>query len=384
MLLGTRYLYTYLMLIGIDGNEANVKNRVGVGVFSYQILRALHHQNKTRHFLIYLKNPPLPDMPKTNQHWRYLVIGPKPLWTKIALPLQLAISKEKTDFFFSPSHYSPYPSSVPTIPTIHDIGYLHSPDTFTKKDIYQLKNWTATSIKHAHHIIAVSEFTKNEIIKTFKVSPDSISVIRNGVGKIPVISPNDELSVLNKYHISLPYFLTVGTLKPNKNYSFLIKAFAKFLLISSSSHLKYSLVIAGKKGWLYDDIFATVIKYNLQNQVIFTDFITEKEKWVLYKQAVATVIPSLYEGFGIPVLESQRLGTPVIASNIDSLKEILDDSALYINPRNSSSLVAALKKITNIDTRFKFRRMGIKNSRRFTWIKSGHQLLRLFDHLSGV
>jgi glycosyltransferase involved in cell wall biosynthesis len=365
------------MVIGIDGNEANIKTRVGVGQFSYQLLKELHRQNKNRHFLIFLKNPPLADMPKTNQYWRYLVFGPKPLWTKIALPLQLTITNEKIDYFLSLSHYSPNPSSVPTIPTIHDIGYLRQPAGFTKKDIYQLKNWTASSIKHAHHILAVSEFTKNEVIKTFHIRPENISVIRNGVGKIPKINKEKEKQVLNKFNITPPYFLAVGTLKPNKNYPFLIKAFA-------SSHLKCSLVIAGKKGWLYDEIFELVNKLNLSNQIIFTDFISEAEKWALYRQAAATVIPSLYEGFGIPALESQRVGTPVIASHITPLMEVLQDSALYINPTKIFSLVSAFKKITHLKTHRKYRLLGIKNSRQFTWVKSAQKLLDLFDHLSGV
>jgi len=378
------------MVIGIDGNEANVKNRVGVGVFSYHLLDELHRQNKTRFFLIFLKNPPLPDMPKANQHWRYLVFGPKPLWTKIALPLQLTITKEKIDYFLSLSHYSPHPSPVPTIPTIHDIGYLRSPEGFTKKDIFQLTNWTESSLKHARHVLAVSEFTKNEIIKKYKIKPDKISVIRNGVGKIPQASPEKERQVLKKFNIFPPYFLAVGTLKPNKNYPFLIKAFSQFLNLPagrqgfSSSHLKYSLVIAGKKGWLYDEIFKLVKEKSLLNNIVFTDFITEPEKWALYRQATATVIPSLYEGFGIPVLESQRVGTPVIASDITPLKEVLGNSALYINPTKVSTLVSALKKITHPKIQKKYRHLGIKNSRDYTWVKSSQKLLKLFDSLAGV
>lgn len=365
------------MVIGIDGNEANVNNRVGVGSFAYNLLFELHRQNKDHLLLIFLKNPPLPDMPKINRHWRYLVFGPKPLWTKIALPLQLTITKEKIDYFLSLSHYSPNPSPIPTIPTIHDIGYLKTPQSFTRKDIYQLKNWTRNSIKHARHILAVSEFTKNEIIGTFKVKPQNISVIRNGVGKIPKINPGKEELVLKKFKITRPYFLAVGTLKPNKNYPFLIKAFSK-------TNLNHSLVIAGKFGWLYDDIFKLVKEENLTDKIIFTDFINESEKWALYRRATATVIPSLYEGFGIPALESQRVGTPVIASFITPLKEVLGDSALFINPVKISSLVTALKKITYPKIHQKYRHLGTKNSRCFTWAKSAHQLLKLFNRLAGV
>jgi len=360
------------MNIGIDGNEANIKTRVGSGQYSFHILTQLNKLNKLHHFTVYLKSKPLSDMPKRNKLWHYKVIGPKLLWTKFALPLYLAISKNNLDLFYSPTHYSPTPSPIPTIPTIHDIGYLQKPDEFNKKDFYQLKNWTYLSIKQAKHIVAVSEFTKNEIIKEYKISPQKISVIPNGITKFKKHTKTESAKIMHKFKITKPYFLSVGTLKPNKNYPFLIKAFSVFLSRQRANALSSQLVISGKKGWLFDEILKTVVDLKLQDSVIFTNYVTEKERNILFQNATATVLPSQYEGFGIPAIESQSFDTPVIVSDIPSYREILGNSGIYIDPNDEKSLIKALSNIKNNHS---------QNYKRYLWTQSATKLLHLFDNL---
>ncbi len=355
------------MNIGIDGNEANTKIKVGSGQYSFNILKQLYLHNKKHFFTIFLKNKPLPDMPKPNKFWHYKVIGPKLLWTKFALPLNLAISHKNFDLFYSPTHYSPTPCPIPTIPTIHDIGYLKTPKDFNKKDFYQLKNWTAASISQAKHIITVSEFTKSEIIKTYNIKPNKITVIPNGITKFKKHTKTESQKILGKFNITKPYFLSVGTLKPNKNYSFLIKAFSKFP--------QYQLVISGKKGWLFDEIFKTVTDLKLEKSVIFTDYVSDRERNILFQNAIATVLPSLYEGFGIPAIESQSFDTPIIVSDIPAYREIMADSATYIDPHNERDLIKAMQNIKNNHSH---------NYQRYLWSKSAKKLIHLFDTLSNV
>ncbi|HBP51140.1 MAG: Glycosyl transferase, group 1 [Candidatus Shapirobacteria bacterium GW2011_GWE1_38_10] len=372
------------MNIGIDGNEANSKTRVGVGWYAFHLLTELNRQNVDDHYFIYLKSPPLSDLPPENKNWHYIVFGPKFLWTKIALPLRLIFFSNKLDLLYSPSHYSPLSFSVPTMPTIHDIGYLKYKNQFTKKDLYQLVNWTQDSIKKAKHIIAVSQFTKNELINTYQIPGDKISVIYNGVGTPLPVSSKDSQKILNKFNIHHPYFLSVGTLKPNKNYPFLIRSFSSFLKHQDSKDSTYQLVIAGKRGWLFDEIDKLIQKQGLGSKVIFTDYISEEEKWALYQNAISLVIPSTYEGFGIPAIESQKTGTPVIASDIPSLREVLNSSALYINPEKSSTLISAFQKM--IDQ--KFRQKLIEKSKfqanKFTWENSAKNLILLFHQKFGA
>lgn len=362
------------MNIGIDGNEANTKVRVGVGQYAFNLLLELNRQNKEDQYYIYLKSPPLRDLPPESKNWHYLVFGPKKLWTKIALPLHLFFSSRKLKLFYSPSHYSPMYSPFPTVPTIHDIGYLKYQSQFTKKDLYQLINWTESSLKKSTHIIAVSQFTKNELINTYQIPESKISIVYNGVGDSLKSSAEFSKKVLEKFKITKKYFLAVGTLKPNKNYPFLINSFSQFLVKKPG----YQLIIAGKKGWLFDEVDSVIKKLNLNNQVIFTDYISEEEKWVLYKNAISLLIPSTYEGFGIPAIESQKVNTPVIASDIPSLREVLGDSALYINPEDSATLVGALEKIIDKNFHQKLILKSQNQSKKFTWESSAKNLISLF------
>jgi len=358
------------MIIGIDGNEANSKRRVGAGQYAYNVLLELHRIDTKNQYYIYLKKKPQKDLPSQNKNWHYLVFGPKFIWTKLALPLKLYTQKIKLDLFFSLTHYSPSFCPFPTIPTIHDIGYLNFKDQFTKKDLYQLINWTKKSIRQAKAIIAVSQFTKNEITKTYSIDKKKIFVAYNGVGQARMIPDRIGSKILEKFKIEKPYFLYLGTLKPNKNIPFIVKAMKNFP--------NHKLVIAGKKGWLFEDIYKVVTDLKLEKQVIFTDFINETEKWTLYKNAQALVIPSLYEGFGIPAIEAQKTKLPVIASNIEVYKEILGNSAILVNPNNMEELTKALNDIQKDSLVNNLIKAGFKNSAKFTWTNTAKSILKCF------
>jgi glycosyltransferase involved in cell wall biosynthesis len=186
-----------------------------------------------------------------------------------------------------------------------------------------------------------------------------------GVGKIPRFTANQVAKTFQKFNISGSFFLTLGTLKPNKNIPFLLSAFAQ-----TSGH---KLVIAGKKGWLYHDIFAQVKKLHLDSRVVFTNYITQDEKWILLQNAVATVLPSTYEGFGIPAIESLYAGTPVIASDIPAFREILSDGVTYINPELESELVRALELFKS--------KKSIKVVPKYSWSNSAKSLIELLSRI---
>ena len=369
------------MLIGIDGNEANITSRVGVGQYAFNLLKNLYLLDNKNQYIIYLKNPPLPDLPKVTKNWRYKVFGPQKLWTKFALPLHLFTQPEKLDLFYSPSHYSPSFAPCPTIPTIHDLGYLQFHSQFTKKDLYQLINWTKQSIKKATHIVTVSNFSKIELEKTYKINPQKITIAYNGVGEPLKIESKIQQQILSHYKLTTKhYYLYLGTLKPNKNIPFLIKAFAQYLR-SNIDNLKTNLVIAGKKGWLFDEIFSTVKKEGIEKNVIFTDFIDESQKWTLYKNASALIMPSLYEGFGIPVIEAMKVNTPVISSNITPLKEVLQNNAFYFDPTNQEELVNQIIKFKNskLSEIEKLTKSAKTRADYFSWTNTAKSVLKVFE-----
>jgi glycosyltransferase involved in cell wall biosynthesis len=369
------------MLIGIDGNEANISYRVGVGQYAFNLLKSLHSIDKKNKYIIYLKKTPLPDFPKENKNWHYKVFGPQKLWTKIALPIHLCFQKEKINLFYSTSHYSPIFAPCPTVPTIHDLGYLQFQSQFTKKDLYQLINWTKQSIKKAAHIITVSNFSKNELQKIYKINPQKITIAYNGVENPPKIKSKTQQKILSKYGLeSKNYHLYLGTLKPNKNIPFLIKSFASYLKITNSK-TQPNLVIAGKKGWLFSEIFTTVKKEGIESNVIFTDFVDEIQKWTLYKHSKSLILPSIYEGFGIPVIEAMKSNTPVISSNIIPLKEVIKNNGFYFNPTNQEELVEQILKLDKL-TPSEIKKITDKAKIRadyFSWINTAKSVISVFE-----
>ncbi len=381
------------MLIGIDGNEANVSQKVGVGQYAFELLWHLYKLDKTNNYLIYLKDQPSKELPPATKNWQYRVFGPSHMWTRFALPFHLFTQKEKLNLFFSPSHYSPAFSPFPTVPTIHDIGYLQFQSQFTKKDLYQLINWTKESIHKAAQIITVSQFSKNEIIKTYQVKPEKISIAYNGVNNSPKIDRKTQQKILSSYGLtSNNYYLYLGTLKPNKNIPFLIKSYSLLLkqflktprLVKEGDgeRLIPKLVIAGKKGWLFNEIFEAVKKENLESNIIFTDFLDGNQKWTLYQNAIATVLPSTYEGFGIPAIESMKVGTPVIVSNIPPFKEVVGDSGLIINPTDTNDLCQKMININNPKLRQKYSKLGKIQADKFTWDSTAKSVLQVFQKFS--
>jgi glycosyltransferase involved in cell wall biosynthesis len=383
------------MIIGIDGNEANVINRVGSNIYAYEILKNLKtqnsnlkSQNQNLKFIIYLKEKPLLDLPKECDWWRYKILKPKILWTQWRLPLELYLTREKLSLFFTPGHYAPRFSPIPLVISIMDLAFLRFPDQFKKNDLYQLVNWTKYSVRKAKHILTISEFTKREIIHFYSCPENKITVTYPGMSnvKCQMSKPNVKSQIFNKYKINKNnYFIFIGTLQPRKNLINLIEAF--LLLITHQSSLK--LVIAGKKGWMYDEIFNKVKKLNLEHKVIFTGFISESEKQVLLANALALVLPSLYEGFGIPALEAMRAGCPVIITRNSSLVEVVGDAGIYIeDPYSIESISLALNKMIKLSSqaRLKLIKLGLEQSKKFSWPKAAKDTLNVLTKLvpSGI
>ena len=395
------------MIIGVDGNEANVKNRVGTGQYAFELLKQFAKDlpagkaGKKHQFLIFLKDQPLYDLPSETINFKYKVFGPKKFWTQFALPIKLTFglpggkAGSKPNVLFSTAHYLPRFCPVPTVVTIHDLSFLHYPEMFRKSDLYQLKIGSQYSINHATHIIAVSQTTKDDIVKNYQVDSAKITVTYEGYdqSRFKPQSESDINRMKKKYQIDGDYIIFVGTLQPRKNLERLIEAFASIvhssqLIVNGEKKTvnrepltdNLSLVIAGKKGWLYDSIFAKVKELNLSQRVIFTGYVPDEDIPVLISGAKAYVLPSLWEGFGIPVIEAQACGVPVIVSNASSLPEIVKDSGILVDPKSVKSIADGIKKVlTNDRTRSDLVKKGFTNIKRFSWQNCAKQTLEVLE-----
>ncbi len=375
------------MILGIDGNEANTGKRVGIGEYAYELITQFYQLRErgmfdSLSFRIYLKDKPLSDMPKETAWWKYTLVGPKKLWTQLGLPLHLLVDMHRPDVFFTPTHYAPRFATIPTAIAIMDLSYLHFPQLFAKKDLYQLTEWTKYSAKQAQKIFTISSSSRSDIIKSYKAKPDNVVVTYPGIREAIAGKEITMDELQKKYTISSKYILFVGTLQPRKNVARLIEAFS--LLKKEKKYEDVELVLVGKKGWLYEDILIAPKKYDVVSSVRFLDFVPNEDLPSLYKNAQCYVLPSLYEGFGLPVLEAMKYGCPVITSNVSSLPEAGGDAALYIDPENAKDIAEKITKILdNKDTREEMIKKGYEHLKKFSWEKAAKETLQVLQTLGG-
>ncbi len=388
--------------IAIDGNEANTLSRVGSNVYAYQVLKAI--ESETAHtntiVTVLLAQPPVQDLPKKRAGWNYLVINPKQFWTQWALPIHLQTHKNSYSAFFTPGHYAPRLCPIPYISTVMDTAYLPYPEQFKKSDTHKLTSWTKYSVKHAHKVLTISEFTKSEVLKYYQKSESDVFVGYPGTTPTNhTISDTFRKKTLRKFKIKQPFILYVGTLQPRKNLATLVKAFGLFsrMLASRSLTKKTSkkshsaavspqLVIAGRVGWLAQSLLESIKKSPLSERIITTGFVSDTEKQVLYEEAFVSTLLGLYEGFGIPPLESFYYGTPVVAANTSSLPEVIGDAGLLVPATNASAIAEAFYTVFTASAQQKliWKRRGIKQTKQFSWDSTAQTILSELQQLADV
>lgn len=372
------------MVIGIDGNEANVTKRVGISEYAYWLLHYFSkfaEEGKTPGvtFVIYLKQPPVKSLPEETRNWRYKIVRPGKFWTQFGLPINLYWSRPKPDLFFSPTHYAPRFSPVPSVISVMDLSFLRFPELFNRSDMYQLKNWTKYSVKKAAKIVTISNSSRNDIIKTYQIPEERVQTIYPGIKQTVSLQPRvyamNELKA--KYNISDNFILFVGTLQPRKNIGRLIEAFSK-IKNQESGIQNLQLIVIGKRGWLFEEILEAPAKFGVEDNVKFLEGINDDELAVFYKHALCYVLPSLYEGFGLPVVEAMKHGCPVITSNISSLPEAGGDAALYVNPEDVNDIAEKITRVVkDKDLRKELSEKGKKQAAKFSWEKTAKETLKV-------
>lgn len=268
------------------------------------------------------------------------------------------------------------------IVTVYDMVYKVYPETMTKRNYERLDKELKRSVDRADKIITISKNSKKEIVKFLDVDEAKIEIVYPGIDKNLYFKDyNDEdiKRVRNKYNLPLKYILYLGTLEPRKNIIRIIDAYAA---LKNQIDENICLVIAGKKGWMYEDIFNKVDTYGLKDDVIFTGYVDEKDKPIIYKMSKVFIFPSLYEGFGMPVLEAMAAGVPVITSNTSALPEVVGDAGILVNPYDILEIANSLKKILeDSQIRLQLIEKGLKQSLKFSWKKSAEKLLEIYKEV---
>lgn len=263
-----------------------------------------------------------------------------------------------------------------TVITFHDLVFELFPQFYTwRSKLWQWQMSYPYLARWADSIIAVSESTKNDLVKIYNVDSNKIRVIYEGVDDeySQPLENEEVIQVRKKFKINSNFIYYIGSIEPRKNILAIVKAFASL----QSDKLK--LVISGAKSWLTESIFEEIKNLKLENSIIFTGPVSEQEKIVLLNQAQVFLFPTLYEGFGLPVLEAMAAGCPVITSNVSSLPEIVEGSAILINPNNQAEINQALKDIINNEGLAKsLSTKGKLQACKFNWNKAAQQTLNVF------
>lgn len=376
------------MTIGINGYEAVVPRfgydsktgsprRVGSGEYCFELLLNLNRIDEKNSYIIYLPQSPSPDLPKESDRWHYKIVRPRKMWTLIGLSLEFFLRRSKPDIFFSPTHYLPIYAPKRSAISIMDVSYVKFPELFKRRDLNQLTKWTGYSVRKASMIFTISQASKDDIIKIYGVPEDKVIVTHLGIKTISNFKNQKENmdKIIEKYGVDGEYVLFVGTLQPRKNILRLIEAFSRL-----KEDIK--LVVVGKKGWMYEEILEAPKKFNIENKVRFLDFVSDEDLPFFYKNAVCFVLPSLYEGFGLPVLEAMKYGCPVITSNVSSLPEAGGDAALYVNPLDADDIKEKIELMINDKgLRIKFVKKGYEQVKKFSWEKTARETLTALEGL---
>jgi len=376
------------MKIGINGFEAviprfgfekdtGLPKRVGSSEFCFQLLKKIYEIDNKNEYTIYLPQIPTSDMPQEKANWKYEIIPNTKFWTIFGLSKYLRKQKS-LDLFFSPTHYAPIFISMPQVISILDVSYKHFPDMFPKKDLLKLAIWGKFSIRNSKKIITISDSSRSDIINEYKVKPDQVEVIPLGIKDIKVSKMNKN-DFIKKYQVDSPYVLFVGTLQPRKNIVKLIEAFSKI------DNKDIDLVIVGRKGWDYEKIFNAPEQYGISKRVKFIENVTNEDLPLFYKNAEVFVLPSLYEGFGLPILEAMQYGCPVITSNISSLPEAGGDAAIYFDPNDANDIALNISKVlSSTKLREDMIKKGYLQIKKFSWDKSAKEVIRIFEETSKI
>jgi glycosyltransferase involved in cell wall biosynthesis len=262
--------------------------------------------------------------------------------------------------------------------TVHDLIAVHFGGDIPIWSRQYFGRWMPFSYRFADHIIAISEHTKRDIINLLDISPNKITVIYEAAdAKFQPMSDKSLIeSVKKKYKTGDKFILHIGTLNPRKNLEFLVDVYAEVV----KKFPDYNLVLAGKKGWYYDDLFMKIKNLGLEKKVIVTGYLDEEDKVALYNAATVYAIPSLYEGFGLPLLEAMSCGLPVIASNTSSVPEIVGDGGLICDLKDQNDWIESFLKLLGSDGELKkYRASGLERAKIFSWKKTADLTQKVYE-----
>jgi glycosyltransferase involved in cell wall biosynthesis len=367
------------MLIGIDASRAG--RQTGTERYSLHLIRELVAQGRAHQFCLYRSTPPVPGLLPCDDRVAWRTIPFPRLWTHVRLSWEMTI--RQPDLLFVPSHVLPVVHPRRSVVTVHDLGYRFFPQAHPRTQRWYLDLSTRYNAHAAVHVVADSEATRRDLAREYGVDPGKITVSYPGRDESlrPVTDPAALAQIRSRYELGQRYFLYLGTLQPRKNLVRLLEAFHHFRS-ADAAHQGVGLVLAGRIGWLAREILATVARLGLERVVRLPGFVPDEDRAPLLSGARAFLFPSLYEGFGFPVLEAMACGTPVLCSDTSSLPEVAGEAAWLVDPLDVGAIAAGMAHLAaDEELRRDLVGRGFEQVRRFSWRRCGTKVLAVLEEV---
>lgn len=357
------------MLIGIDTSRTTKPKLTGTEYYSIEIIKNMAKIDQKNRYLLYAQLDPSERLGKLPDNFKTKIMPFPKLWSQVRLSWEMLWAKP--DVLFVPSHTVPIIHPKNTVVTLHDLGFKHFPELYSQEEL-AYHNWTMNfSANHAAQIITPSEYTRQDLIKTYDLDPAKIHIIWHGFDK-DRFRPNPNVKKKN-------YILFIGRVEEKKNIRNMIKAYG---LLRQESKVSHKLVLAGSPGFGYDKIKEEMAKLpkNIQDDIIETGYISEADYTHRLQEADIFLFTTNFEGFGMPIVEAFACGTPVVTSNVSSMPEIAGNAALIVDPKKPLEIAAALSKLIS-DSSFKKSLIlkGRVRSGLFSWEKAARQTLEVLE-----
>ncbi len=368
------------MKIAIQAADLDFQNMGGIRTYLFNILKEIGKLPAGDEFIIYHRNNFNPELiPPDFSNYTLKKIRSPFFWTQLRFAAE--VWKDAPDALWMPLHNIPLlrRKSLKTTVTVHDLAFKYFPRHFTGSDLKKLNFLTDIAIRHSDKIIAVSHSTKNDILKFYpQIKEGKIKVIHHGFDpelfqkEIP--KEESEKFLKSCQLQATNYILHVGTLQPRKNLEILMDAFEK--IKSDSGYAGLKLVLAGGKGWLWDGIIKKAENSPHKKDIILTGTVLFKELTILYRHASIFAFPSLYEGFGLPILEAFASQIPVVCAHNSSLPEVAGDAALYFENNNAQDLAQKIQQVLeNPELKKDLIQKGLVQLQKFSWEKCARETL---------
>ncbi len=367
------------MIIGIDGRAVETRKKAGISIYAHEITNNLPCESRL--FLkSSLKNTELKENSRIkakNISFPFYRWKLEKIWEKTALSFMA--NRSDAEVFWGPRFYVPAGLKIPSAATIHDLAFILIDNIVTRKQIDYFDEMIRSSLVNAHHFIAVSETTKKDFCHFYHVNEDRVTVVYNGFNQDFLIPVDKEVRnrYLEKLGLTSAFILFLGTLEPRKNLDRLIDAY----LMSNAKKERIPLVLAGKTGWMHDRLFEKIKPLVEEKLVVLTGYVSQEELKILYQNCLFFAFPSIYEGFGIPVLEAMASGAPVLTSFGSSLEELFSQSALLVDPNSVDSIAQGIDKLMEPTLRKTFIDKGSSKLSNFSWRKSATEHYNVLEKL---